>query len=80
MGQEALSRRVYSLRYVHDGRDSTATVGEPDDYYPRETVMAIIAFETCLLICSTIHGYLKTGGTPIVGIEAALEVEDFQPD
>ncbi len=80
MGQEALARRVYSVRYVHNGHHSTATVGEPDDYYPNERVIAIIAFPTCYLICSTIRGYAKIGGTPIVGDHDVLGVEDFQPE
>jgi len=79
-GQEALARRVYSLAYVHDGRHSSAIVGEADDYYPNETVMAIIAFPTCYLICSIIHGYMKIGGTPIVGTHDVVEVEDFQDE
>jgi hypothetical protein len=78
-GLEATARRVYSLSYVHNGRHSTATVGEPD-YYPNEIVMAIIALPQCSLICSVIHGYLKIGGTPMVGNQDVRGVEDFQPE
>lgn len=80
MGRDALARRVYALSYVHNGRSSTATVGEPDDYYPSEFVMAIIAFNDCFLICTNVHGYLKVGGTPIVGQHDVRGVEYFQAE
>lgn len=76
-GWEALSRRVYRLRYRHNGETMEATVGEREDYYGRERVMAIIAFPHCYKICCMVRGFLKIGDTPMVGVDAMLEVEDF---
>jgi hypothetical protein len=80
MGRDALARRVHSIAYTHNGRDHTATVGEHDaDFYPDETVMAIIAFPDVYLICSTVHGYLKVGETPMVGKGSVHRIEHFAP-
>lgn len=54
-----------------------AQVGEQEDYYERERVMAIIAFPGCYKICCVVHGFLRIGDTPMVGEHAVLEVEDF---
>jgi hypothetical protein len=76
-GWEALSRRVFRLRYQHNGRVMEAKVGEREDYYGRERVMAIIAFPNCYKICCAVRGFLKIGDTPMVGLGSVLEVEDF---
>jgi hypothetical protein len=76
-GWDALSRRVFRLRYEHNGRVMEAKVGEREDYYERERVMAIIAFPQCYKICCMIRGFLKIGDTPMVGLTSVIEVEDF---
>lgn len=77
MGTEALARRIYRLRYQHNGKTMEAKVGEREEYYEREMVMAIIAFPNCYKICCLTRGFLKVGDTPIVGLSSVLEVEDF---
>lgn len=77
-GWEALSRRVYRLRYQHNGKTMEAKVGEREGYYERELVMAIIAFPGCYKICCLVRGFLKIGDTPMVGNGSVLEVEDFE--
>lgn len=79
-GQEALARRVYSLRYWHNGRELTATVGKLAPYDDRERVIAIVAFGSgrgFYKICSVVGGYRKIEDTPIVGGGSVLAVEDF---
>lgn len=78
MGAEALARRVYRLRYVHNGKQMEAKVGHLEDYYERERVMAIIAFPHCYKICCVVRGFLKVGDTPMVGLGSVLDVEDFE--
>jgi hypothetical protein len=78
MGADALARRVYRLAYSHNGKTMEATVGELEQYYERERVMAIIAFPHCYKICCVIRGFLKVGDTPIVGTHAVSRVEDFE--
>jgi hypothetical protein len=79
MSQEALRRRVYRVQYRHNGKSMTAVVGEREQYYERELVMAIIAFPHLYKICTTIRGYLKVGDTPMVGMHDAGYAEEFDP-
>lgn len=76
-GWEALARRVYRLRYHHNGKTMEAKVGDREDYYDREPVMAIIAFPNCYKICCLGRGFVKIGDAPMVGLGSVLEVEDF---
>jgi hypothetical protein len=76
-GWEALARRVYRLRYRHNGQTMEAKVGEREDYYERERVMALIAFPNCYKICCMVRGFMKVGDTPMVGLGDVLDVEDF---
>jgi len=73
----ALERRVYSLRFVRNGRETTATVGERSPYYEGECILAIIAFEDLYMVCGAYHGHGKIGGTPMVGPDMRPAGEDF---
>jgi hypothetical protein len=78
-GQDALARRVYRLGFNHNGSKLDAVIGERDPYDKQQTVVAIIAFPGYYKICLTVRGFLKVGDTPMVGTQAVLEVEDFDP-
>jgi hypothetical protein len=71
--------RVYRLRYVHNGNEIEAVVGEPD-FYDDQTVMAIIDAGPFYKVCNAVRGYLKVGDTPMVGPQAVRSVEHFDPD
>lgn len=73
----ALERRVYSLRFVRGGRETTATVGEQSPYYEGECIVAIIAFADLYMVCGAFHGHRKIGGTPMVGSNMQPVAEDF---
>ncbi len=73
-GWEALARRVYRLRYHHNGKTMEAKVGDREDYCDREPVMA---FPNCYKICCLGRGFSKIGDTPMVGLGPVLEVEDL---
>jgi len=75
-GMEALARRVYRLRYVHNGQEHEAVVGEKDAY-DNALIMAIIAMPTHYKICNVVRGYMKVGATPMVGLGDVRDVEDF---
>jgi hypothetical protein len=80
-GRTARERRVYSLRFFRNGRETTATVGERSPYYEGECILAIIAFEGDLYaVCDALHGYAKIGGTPMVGPDMQPVAEDFAPN
>jgi hypothetical protein len=75
---KASERRIYRLRYVHDGNEIEAVVGEPD-FYDEQTVMAIVSLPRFYKVCLAVRGYLKVGDTPMVGNHHVHEVEDFDP-
>lgn len=76
-GWQALPKRVYRLNYRHNGKTMEARVGECEDYYEQERVMAIIAFPGCYKICCLFRGFLKIGDTPMVGLHDVFQAEDF---
>jgi hypothetical protein len=67
-------RRIYSIRYRHDGRDYKATVGQPE---PRthEEVIAILDSNT-YLVCTPNRGVLR-GEPMLVGKDEVYASEDF---
>jgi hypothetical protein len=76
-GAKALERRVYKLRFVRNGTETTATVGELSPYYEGECILAIVAFADLYMICGAFHGHRKIGGTPMVGPDMHPVPEDF---
>lgn len=80
MGRDdTLARRVFRLRYGHNGRVMDAVVGQREQYYDRELVMAIIAFPNCYVISGKERGYSTVGSPMIVGLHDVRHVEDFGP-
>lgn len=75
--QAASDRRIYSLSFVRNGKQATATVGEFDPYYDRERIIAIIEIGGVYKICCAVRGFLKVGDTPMVGVGSAFDVKDF---
>lgn len=72
------TRRVYRLRYNHNGKTYEAVVGKPDAL-DNQTVMAILAYAEVYKVCLAVRGFLKVGDTPMVGTHAVLDYEDFDP-
>ena len=76
-GWPVAERRIYRLRYRHDGQDLVAEVGQPDAL-TGETVIAILSSHT-YLVCTLTRGVAR--GEPIlVGKNEVYEVEDFEAD
>jgi hypothetical protein len=69
-GREAVPQPVFRLRFVHDGRDMTAEVGQLDPYGYQRLVIAIVPFPDHYWICSSAPNH-------IVGTSAARHVEHF---
>lgn len=72
------ARRVYRVRYNHNGKTYEAVVGERDAL-DNQTVMAILAYPGVYKVCLAVRGFLKVGDTPMVGAHAVLDYEDFDP-
>jgi hypothetical protein len=70
------TRRVYRLRYTHNGKTYKAVVGE-NDALDNQVVMAILAQPGIYKVCLAVRGFLKVGDTPMVGAHAVLDYEDF---
>lgn len=56
------ARRVYRLRYNHNGKTHEAVVGERDAL-DNQTVMAILAYPGVYKVCLAVRGFLKVGDT-----------------
>jgi hypothetical protein len=54
------SRRVFSVRYMHDGRERTATVGERH-WGVGEVVLVILESARCWLVCTENRGVFRDG-------------------
>jgi len=76
MGRPVLPRRIFRLRYLHDGRELTAEVGELDPF-DGQPVMAILDQGDCYTIRTLVRGYLEIGEPIIVGKPDVLEVLEF---
>ncbi len=77
LGGGASDRRIYSIRYQHNGKTLTATVGKLDPYDDRERVMAIIEAGAVYKICCAVRGFVKIGDTPMAGAGSVIAVEYF---
>lgn len=73
LGWSVTDRRVYSVDYLHDGDEVSATVGELE---PRvgEPVVAILETDQCWLVCTPTRGVVR--GSPIL-IGLPIRVVDF---
>lgn len=76
MGRPVLPRRIFRLRYFHDGRELIAEVGELDPY-DGQPVMAILDQGDCYTVATRVRGYLKVGEPIIVGKPDVLEAIEF---
>lgn len=76
-GEQASPRRIYRLRWVHNGDTHEASVGEKDPY-DNMTVMAIVVTDTRYWVCNLKRGFFKTPA-PMVGPSDVRDVEDFDP-
>jgi len=74
LGWDIVDRRIFSLRYFHDGNEYYAEVGKVEQVEGEE-VIAILESVT-YLICTTNRGVIR--GMPIlVGKDEAYSVIDF---
>jgi hypothetical protein len=74
MDREIGDRRIYRLRYVHNGQELTAEVGKPEPL-TGEPIIVILDSDP-YLICTPNRGVAR--GTPILaGRGAVREVVDF---
>jgi hypothetical protein len=75
LGSEPTTRRIFRIRYHHDGNKYEAEVGRPE---PRtgETVIAILESVT-YLVCTANRGVVR--GIPIlVGRDSVVDQIDFK--
>jgi hypothetical protein len=71
----ATDRRIFQIRYTHDGHTIVARVGEIHDEIS-EMVIAILETTECYSICTPTRGVLR--GIPVlVGKPDTLTVENF---
>lgn len=63
LGWQPTDRRVYSVRYRHNGKNFHSIVGEPHEV-TRELVCAILETAHCWLICTPNRGVVR--GSPIL--------------
>lgn len=75
-GRSTLDRRIFRLRFVHNGRTLEAEVGRPDPH-DGDIVMAILDHGDLYTIRTWVRGYLKIGAPILVGPSAVLEVTEF---
>jgi hypothetical protein len=74
MAREIGTRRIFRLRYIHNGKAMTAEVGQPEPL-TGEPVL-IILDSNPYLVCTPSRGVLR--GTPVpVGRHAVSEAVDF---
>ena len=75
MGWKVSDRRIFSIAYRHDGKDSYVEVGKPDPDI-QEPVLVILE-SNAYLVCTPNRGVLR--GMPLlVGKEEAREIRDFE--
>jgi hypothetical protein len=73
-GWKIEDKKIYSLRYIHDGKWYEAQVGEPDGL-TKEKVIAILK-SNAYLICTPNRGVIRD--MPIlVGPESAYDIKYF---
>src|SRR6266571_2400387 len=74
LGWDVSDRKIFSIRYKHDGKDYYAEVGQTEKVEGEE-VVAILESNT-YLVCTTNRGVAR--GMPIlVGKEEAYIIKDF---
>lgn len=74
LGWETSDRKIFRLKYKHDGKDYYAEVGKTDQD-TGEIIIAILE-SNAYLICTPNRGVLR--GMPLlVGKESAYSIEDF---
>jgi hypothetical protein len=76
--RKATDRRIFKLRYRHNGRDYEAEVGKPDPI-DGDMVFAILDMGDLFTIRCRIRGVAKVGEPILVGKGDAYEVVEFDP-
>jgi hypothetical protein len=76
-GCKIRDRRVYSLRYRHNGQEYFAQVGSLD--YTEGLVLCIFESEVTYFVCTPNRGVLR-GPPVLVGREEVSDVEDFDTE
>lgn len=75
LGWKITDDRIYSLRYIHNGKEYFARVGDIEGF-TNATVIAILKSNT-YLVCTRDRGVAR--GEPIlVGTEEVLDIEYFE--
>ncbi len=79
LGAEFDQRRVFSLRYVHDGNEYYAEIGKPHALN-REIIIAILhePLRNLYHICTENRGVAR-GMSILVGTGSVRASEDFEP-
>ena len=76
MGWDTTERKIYGLKYRHDGKDYTAMVGDNE---PRtgEMVIVILESDPVFLVCTPNRGLIR-GEPMLVGKNEVSSVIDFE--
>ena len=74
-GFNPTARRIYRIKYIHDGVRRSATVGEVETRI-NEPVIAILEGRNVFLVCTPTRGVVR--GIPLlVGDNEVESIEDF---
>jgi hypothetical protein len=73
-GWKVTSKRIFTLRYRHDGTEYLAQVGSKD--YSEGEVLCIFESEVTYFVCTSHRGVL-TGPPILVGREEISDIEYF---
>lgn len=77
-GFDTTGRRIYSMKYWHNGKECFDRVGEPDRY-GHETILVMLETPSVYLCCTANRGVLR--GDPILtGKGDGTYVTDFEKD
>src|SRR5690242_6655494 len=70
------SRRIFSLRYIHDKRPLNVVVGESHPHHPRYLIMAILESQPHIIMTQGPDG--RHGPTIMVANAEITDVVDFE--
>ena len=77
LGWKLTDRRIYSLHYLHDKKESFLQVGEVEPQERRYQVMAIFESNAYIVFTRTPDGY--SGTTILVDKTEVIAAVDFEP-
>lgn len=76
-GAEMMSRKIFSIHWIHNGKPYYAEIGKPvDSYFGGEVVVAIVENEQLYFICTENRGMIRGQGI-LVGKGIGIDTGPF---